>query len=644
MTASSARGPASALSPSQAFECECGSLAHAVMSTLKRSLFLVLIAVTMSLGLRMIFISESRYFPDFRTPPPGMDVDLHWNSGRLLRQHPIAEPAFELRTLSAPANATFLSLTQRILGEDFVAHRLLYAGIGSLVTVLIFGFAFRLSGRLSVALSAALLVGIQPTWIYLSTLPIKSVFTVSLGVSLIWTAFEATRARRTRTAVLMAVISFHIGGLLFLTQKNTVFMWGATTAFVLVGGRPYGRRRTILAVTLAVCLLSATVWVVAGPHLPNPLPTPVGIPQSGIHARVGFHPGASGYYRGIRGIPPTPIGHAFIARMAAEIEVGRPLTFAEANSHHLTAALDFIRNNPSAAARLTGRKILLFFNDYAPNENYYLEELRSRSRLLATIPIGFGVLVFSAGLGVIALVRRSQWDLLFLLVGATGGVLAANVATFVTSRYRLSAMVPLAVLGAIGLWFAVDRIRGWRTGGIPGRTVFKDVLAPGLAAILVAFAPVVSNDERESALRTAKTNLQRSEEAEPLVRRLSTINSSPALPASKLKERAFLLLRLQRLTEAFQELEAVFAVTPNDPQVLRQLLAMTVVEGDYEKALSISRRCRRRLRWSDADFLKGQEESVRAILRRFILPRLCVLTLQLPAASCSSLGTRDAGS
>ncbi len=592
------------------------------MRTMRHPLFLALIAVTITMGLRLVFIAESRQFPDFRTPPPGMDVDLHWNSGRLLRQRPIAEPAFELKALSAKVNAAFLSLTQEPLEEDLFAHRLLYAGLGSLTAALLFGFALRLTGRPWVALGAALLMGVQPTWIYISTLPLKSVFTVMFGVILLWTAFESTVARTAARASLMFILHFHIGALLYLTQKNTVLMWCVTTVFVLVTGRRLRRHRTIFAITLAICFLSVITVVLPGPVLPIPRSMPVGIPQAGIHVRLGFHPGATGYYSGIRGIPPTPIGHTFIARMAAEIETGHPLTFAQANAHHLAAAVSHIRENPSSAALLTGRKILLFLNDFAPNENYFLEDLRKRSIVLGWIPVGFGVLVLTAGLGVVAMIRRSRWGPLFLLTGAMGGILAANLATFVTSRYRLSAMAPLAILGAIGLSFAVERLRSWKSGGIPTKTIIKDVLAPGLAAALIAFSPVVSEGERASALRTANANLRRSERAEPLINRLSEIDHRPSVGPLDRKERAFLLLRLQRLTEAFQELKIVNALTPNDPQVLRQLLAMTVVEGDYDGAITIGRQCRRRFGWSDGDFLNGQEESVRAVLYRFILPSL----------------------
>ncbi len=590
------------------------------MQTTKYTLSLAIVAVAVSFGARLGFIVESRNFPDFRTPTPGMDVDLEWNAVRLLRQKPIAEPTFELHALSAPFNTTFLSVTRGLLGESLFAHRILYAGIASLASALLFGFTLRVSGRPMEALVATVLMGMQPTWIYLSTLPLKTAITVGLGVALLWTAFEISQACSTRTAALLTSLHLCFGVLLFLTQMNTLLIWGSTTLFILGSGPARRERRFVVAAAMATCgLVVLALSFALGRFIDW---KPAGNPQAGIHTRVGFHTGATGYYSGIRGIPPTPIGHSYIARMAAEIETGRPLTFAQANAHHLSITLDYIANNTTESVLLVGRKILLFFNDFAPNGNYYLEELRGRSRILATLPIGFGVLIVCASWGVLALVRKSRWNVLFLLGGAITGVLAANLATFVTSRYRISAMAPLAILSTIGLSFAVDRLRNLRTGKAPVWRIIRDLFLPGLAATLLVFTPVVSAEERASALRTATANLRRSERAESLLARLSVINTREPLPADLMKERGFLLLRLQRFTEAFQDLERVAELTPDDPQVLRQLLAMTVVGGDYERAIEISRQCRRRFRWNEDDFLRGQEEAVRAVLRRFILPRL----------------------
>lgn len=583
----------------------------------KRTLLFAVAAVVFTAGLRFGFIAETRHFSDFEYLTPGMDADLVWNAARLLNQHPIDTTTFELRALSAPVNVRVLSAAQRIIGEDLFLHRLLYAGFSTLAAGLLFGFTFRLSGRAEIAALAVVLLSLQPTWIYLSTLPVKSTLTVGLGVALLWVAYETTQARSARTSLVFAALHFQVGGLLFLTQRNTIVMWLLTTIFTVAAPRADGRRRVWIAVVQGLCLflavVSASMWS---------RPTAENYPQAGLHIRLGHHAGADGAYSGIRGIPPTPIGHTFVARMAAEIEAGTPLTPSESNRHHLSAALLWIEANPAAFIRLTGRKVLLFFNDFAPNENYFLDELRGRSKILAAIPLGFGLLVITAAWGVVALAYRSQWSALFLLAGAVGGILTTNLAAFVTSRYRISAAPPLAVLGAIGLAFVVDRLHNNHRNGHRAGAAIGFVLAPAVLAAILAFYPVVSEDERASAMKTARANVTRSQEAGAALERLATLDSaSPPSPHTD-KERAFLLLRLQRLTEAYREFATLASRYRTDPQVFRQYLAMTVVAGDYDRAIELCRRWRRQFGWTDAEFLQSQEDSVRAILRRFVLPKI----------------------
>jgi hypothetical protein len=199
------------------------------------------------------------------------------------------------------------------------------------------------------------------------------------------------------------------------------------------------------------------------------------------------------------------------------------------------------------------------------------------------------------------------------------GVLAANIATFVTARYRISAIVPLSVLGAIGLKFVIDRFFRRPPSGPRFHHITRDIVVPGLLVGWIAFSPVVSEDELILARRTATANLKRSERAEELKHRLSRINHRSSLTQDERKERAFLLLRLQRLTEAFQEFQTLSTEMPNDPQILRQLLAMTIVDGDYEAAAVITQEAHRRFGWGNPEIIERQEISVRAILTRFIL-------------------------
>ena len=95
--------------------------------------------------IRLLFILETMDIPAFRTPNPGMDIDLHWQAARLIVQGATtSEPYFELMMCSTPLHQYWLAFWQVILGDSLIPHRLLNALIASLSAVLMFWLMVRL--------------------------------------------------------------------------------------------------------------------------------------------------------------------------------------------------------------------------------------------------------------------------------------------------------------------------------------------------------------------------------------------------------------------------------------------------------------------------------------------------------------------
>lgn len=61
--------------------------------------------------IRLLFILETMNIPAFRTPNPGMDIDIHWQAARLIVQGATtSEPYFELMMPSTPPSSILAGL------------------------------------------------------------------------------------------------------------------------------------------------------------------------------------------------------------------------------------------------------------------------------------------------------------------------------------------------------------------------------------------------------------------------------------------------------------------------------------------------------------------------------------------------------
>lgn len=168
--------------------------------------------------------------------------------------------------------------------------------------------------------------------------------------------------------------------------------------------------------------------------------------HGGINVYLGNHERATGYPLRIRNFRMTAREMLEDAHRAAEQETGRTLTKAQSSAWWSAQARRFLREQPGAALRLTLRKIRLFWSGTEVDDLRMLEQVRIMNRQLtgAWWP-SFGL--FSvAGLFGLLRTRGALPARLFF-----GTSLAAVVALFITTRYRLPLVPLLAALGAAGL-------------------------------------------------------------------------------------------------------------------------------------------------------------------------------------------------
>jgi hypothetical protein len=332
------------------------------------------------------------------------------------------------------------------------------------------------------------------------------------------------------------------------------------------------------------------------------------LPRAGVDLRIAFNERARGYYTELAGVSPWPAGHAFEARMLAEVETGRRMTWSEADAHHMGAALRFVREHPGRALTLVWTKAGYFVNNVEIKGEDYLAYVRRYSRVLRWSPVSFGWLFVLGMLGALALLRQRRFALVALLGGLLLCVLAANVLGFVMSRFRLPAVIPLAMLAASGLVSLAELVRAGREPR--SRLTTALTVAVALLAGWVTFRPALAHTTHLAFLRRAEDDRHLSVAAEQAETRLTTLVDE--------RTRVRLLEQVGRRTEAFAALQRLAEQHVADLWVNRAYVRYLLWLARYDEAARhLERVCREAGPGAHAGALAGRDNAAR-ILGRFV--------------------------
>jgi tetratricopeptide (TPR) repeat protein len=446
-----------------------------------------------------------------------------------LHGHPLLQPAGELDTayyvalarevaagdLSAGGRAFFVSpLYVYVLaavfaatGGSLLAARLVQVALGAAAVGLIFATARLWFGRRTARIAAGLAI-LTGSFTFNEVLILQSAldpFLTALSLYLLARAWLDPAPR----AWLAAGVGL---GLHALNRPNVLVVAGATGAWLAAAvaqslrqkratgaGEPRAARAgprpaALAGLALGLCAVLAPVAVrnaLAGGGL-----TLVSS-HGGLNFYIGNRAGADGTYRAVPGITPSIAGQARDARRVAERALGRTLTDAEVSGYFYGLAWEWMRTHPGDALRLLVRKVAYTFNatDVALNYSYayYARDEPTILRFLAVgpwllLPLGlFGLIVAaparggvqdgaSAGARVPASeerVRQAWWPWA-AYVPAYGLAVAIF---FVSERYRLPLLVPLAVTSASALVWLVEIARARRRRALSGAAALLAGLA-----------------------------------------------------------------------------------------------------------------------------------------------------------------------
>ena len=459
-----------------------------------------LLAVILAVGalLRLTYLLEISRAPDFDNPQFEAQYHDYWAralaTGDWTPPDGVTDPEIPRRPyFRPPGYPFFLAAVYRVAGPGYIWPRVAQMILGLLSCWLLYRLARHAYGRAS-ALFAAALASIYWLFIFFE----GELMAVSLLVFLLLATLTFVARWRQELSVRRAATAGVLLGLTALVRPNAAILppvfllWALWLAWRR--GRPSGwlglsfwrlsfRRlsfwRPALAflATFALTTAPATlrnlavaddwVWITS---------------NAGVNLFVGSHPQSDGISPGVGELGEiSGLGSGWdsfdypVIAAGVERATGRALADSEVSAYFTRRALDYIVSQPVAVARLTLRKLALFWGPAEVSNNKVIHFERAASPTLRLSP-GFATLLALALAGVGLLLREFRTGrgaappadcarkveitgLLLLVVAAYS---ASYLPFFVSARFR-APLVPILIVFAghalAGLWGAIAERR-----------------------------------------------------------------------------------------------------------------------------------------------------------------------------------------
>lgn len=384
----------------------------------------------------------------------------------------------------APLYTYVLGAVFALTGGSLTAARLVQAVLGSAAVGFVMATATRWFGRRA-GLIAGALAAVTGVFAFNETLILQSSidpFVTSVALYLL--ARAARSDAWTRAAAAGAGL-----GLLALNRPNALLVIAAvaTACAALPFSRLNVRRAAALLLGAAIVITPVTIrnrvvsgeWVAITSH-------------GGLNFYIGNSPGADGTWHAVDGVRPSIDGQVEDVKAVAARALGRPATATDASAYFYGLAFAWIGGHPLDWLALSARKALLTLSATDIGLNYsYTYFARDESGVLSALAVGPWLLIPLGMLGLVLAAPPDDRRRFTVWAIAVPAYAMSVAAFFVSSRYRLPLLVPMAVAagGAVdALW---RRWPAWsrRTQGLAAAS------AAGLF-VLVAW-PLVPDNGRQ---------------------------------------------------------------------------------------------------------------------------------------------------
>ncbi|MBU0676909.1 MAG: tetratricopeptide repeat protein [Verrucomicrobia bacterium] len=551
----------------------------------KPAIWLVALMLLGGAVLRWAYFQEARTLPDYEYPALDAQYHDYWARAIVTGDWtpPEGQPYPEIEKhpyVRSPLYPFFLAGVYSLTGLSYDAPRLVQSALGLLSAFLAYLLGRRWFGQ---AAGLAACLGMSFYWIfpYYESQLIGPALVIPL--LLLWLGLMSDAARPLRLDLLGA------GGLILgvaaLARPNLLLMIPATLVWLFAAARKTAAFSK-LAAGAVVFLFCAAAGVSPG-VIRNLVVSGQLVPVTAVGGQ-NLYLGNNELSDGHSGIAPdirnwSSFDHARLVRELGE-SVGKPLTYAEANSIWTRRALKYISRHPLGTLQLTMRKILLMIGPKEVSVDREDEFERTASPVLRRLPGSFPF-ILALGLAGVALLIE-EWRRADARQRIAASLLVLTLAVYglsylpftITGRYRVPLTPLLILLGA----YAVQRFADMAV-----RRDWKAVVSWCAAAILGWL--ILSGNFADYHPSEARWNLSRglaSGRAGDMARAESFLAKASALDPQMPKARlnyGIALARLGKTREALEELQAAAELEPT-PLTWQSLGRVRKQAGDVEAA------------------------------------------------------------
>ena len=416
--------------------------------------------------LRFLYVIETQGSPFFQNlfSDSGIYYDL---ALKIMGGNWIGSQVFFM----SPGYPYFLAVIFTILGKSILAVRLIQIFLNSINIILIYLTTRSLHSEKAGYASAIIAAIFSPFIFYSGAILLEVVQTFILSVFLLIISNRSLLKENRNwlwAGITLGIAGFFRANILLLFP--VMFAW-----FLFKAVRNKDERKLFYRGLLyfsagclvPVFLVTARNYIAGGDFV-------VISSNGGINFYLGNNENAPGIYK-------TPEDFDFFkdlsGRKYAEQISGDSLSPSEASAFWVHKSLDYIEKNPADWLSLTGKKILLFFDDNDNPQSAIMDPsffAENYSTILSLPLPGFFIVFIISIFGLILTFnRRKEYTLVYLFIIT---YIAATVLFFITGRFRVAVSPAFITFAGIGI------IEGY---SLARSKLYRKLIVPASAAVLI---------------------------------------------------------------------------------------------------------------------------------------------------------------
>jgi len=402
------------------------------------------VIILLAVAVRMTYLFLSRKSPFFE--PLLLDPAYYHQWAERLAAGDFGNEVF----YGLPLYPFFLAVFYKLTPFSYVTAKVVQLLIGGIGTVY---FVYKIGEKIStraVGLIAALLAAFYEPFFFYEAMVIPEALAIPLYAAAFYSVLCFSDKPTAKKALGLGILL----GLCTLAKAGVMIFVLALPFLIVLRKKDSGRPWAPALLVLATFIL--TLAPVAAYNYAKGSGGLMLTSHSGFNFYAGNHEGAEGTFAAPEGTGTNVTSQKEDSKNLAEEAMGRPLNMTEVSKYWSEKAWQFIRENPEYFARLSLKKILLFFNGTEITDvNDLVFERRFNTILkLPWVRFPFVGTLFLVGILFSSALRYKRF--LFVWIG---GYLVGLIFFFVNSRYRLPVMTVFFPVAAYALFHIVETIR-----------------------------------------------------------------------------------------------------------------------------------------------------------------------------------------